>query len=65
MAKAKYFTWDEDATDVENTGWALGYDYNFSKRTQVYALWVDSTIDIPDASDVETSSFGVGINHNF
>ena len=37
-----YYGWADDIQDTDNTGtdaWAVGYDYNFSKRTTLYALY--------------------------
>ena len=63
--KATYQTWKEDWSELENTAWALGYDYNMSKRTQLYALYLDSTIEATGIPDLETTIFSVGLNHAF
>jgi predicted porin len=34
--------------DNETTSWALGLDYNFSKRTQAYILYTANTSDVGD-----------------
>lgn len=63
--KATYFTWENDTNSRENTGFTIGYDHNFSKRTQLYALYHDATIEQPNVADDEFSSFSVGVNHAF
>ncbi|MDJ0806269.1 MAG: porin [Gammaproteobacteria bacterium] len=68
MIKAKYF--DVDADDsiaplfggYTHTGYGIGYDHNFSKRTQVSALYVSSE---RDSDDAETSILSFQVNHNF
>jgi len=54
--KAKYFDADESVD-----GYALGFDHNFSKRTQFQATWVDSSWE--NGSD--TQVFSLGLNHEF
>jgi predicted porin len=76
MAKAKYFDYSDDGTlntnpandnYLDHNGFAIGYDYNFSKRTQLSALYVMSTFDDQPngADDVDVSVFGVQMNHSF
>jgi predicted porin len=43
--KGTYFDWEDNETKVTGSGYTLGYDYNFSKRTQLYALYSDSVIE--------------------
>ena len=60
--------------------WALGADYNLSKRTAVYALYVagqntalgwgagDSDVNIPnvlDGDNEDISAFSLGVKHSF
>jgi len=65
--KGTYFTWDESVNEVENSGFTLGYDYNFSKRTQLYVLYTDSTIDYNTAGvdDDDLQIISLGLNHAF
>lgn len=56
--KVKYFSVEDD-----HDGFAVGLDHNFSKRTQAYVLYIDSSAD--GADDADTSIFGVGLNHSF
>ena len=65
MVKATYQDADDDPSTANVTSWALGYDYNMSKRTQVYALYLDSTEEEDGFDDVDVSVFSVGLNHNF
>jgi predicted porin len=63
--KGTYFDWDDSVTDVEGSGFTLGYDYNFSKRTQMYVLYHDSTIEAPTYDDDDVQVVSVGLNHAF
>jgi predicted porin len=44
------------------TSWALGFDHNFSKRTQAYALYTSTTSDQKSA---DWSGFSLGLVHKF
>ena len=67
--KASYFSWEDNvdtATDQTGDGFNIGYDYNFSKRTQVYALYTQGTIDVINTpTDDEQKVFSIGLNHAF
>jgi predicted porin len=65
MVKATYFDSEEDESEEEVTGFTIGYDHNFSKRTQIYALYNDSTTEEPGFEDLEVSIFSIGMNHQF
>lgn len=54
--KAKYF----DATDVRD-GFAVGFDHNFSKRTQAYVVYADSS----EEAGADNTVWGLGLNHKF
>lgn len=54
--KAKYFDADETVD-----GYAIGFDHNFSKRTQFQATWVDSSWE----NGLDTQVFSLGLNHEF
>jgi len=54
--KAKYFDADETVD-----GYAIGFDHNFSKRTQFQATWVDSSWE----GGGDTQVFSLGMNHEF
>ncbi len=46
--------------------WAVGYDYNFSKRTKVYALYTSVTNDAKDVvAGSEWDGFSLGMMHSF
>ncbi|WP_295384054.1 porin [uncultured Thiodictyon sp.] len=46
----------------QKTAWAIGYDYNFSKRTQAYALYTALDDKIAKAG---WSGFSIGMMHSF
>jgi predicted porin len=48
--------------DNETTQWTVGYDYGFSKRTSVYALY--NSFEVDSATD-EEGTFSIGMVHNF
>jgi len=52
------------AADMEYEAFALGVDHNFSKRTQVYAVYTQ-TEDERSGSNNDTDAFGVGLKHKF
>jgi predicted porin len=47
---------------AEKKAWAIGYDYNFSKRTTAYALYTKVDDNIQDA---DWSGFSIGMMHSF
>ena len=47
--------------DVSRKTFTLGYDYNLSKRTDVYAMYMNDKI----TNQSTGNSFGVGIRHRF
>jgi predicted porin len=55
-----------DAYDGNLDTWAVGYDYNFSKRTKVYALYTQVTDDAENVdAGSEWSGFSLGMMHSF
>jgi predicted porin len=68
-----------DYYDGGNESWALGVDYNFSKRTKAYALYTETTTDTGSmpilvnasgnydafGSDPQWSGFSLGMMHSF
>ncbi|MGD9774829.1 porin [Diaphorobacter sp.] len=59
-----------DVADSSATQWTLGYNYNFSKRTKVYAFYtkVDNKAGATYATGVageDFSSVALGVRHNF
>jgi predicted porin len=48
-------------SDVKRDTFSLGYDYEFSKRTDVYAVYMYDKVSNFDGG----TSFGVGIRHRF
>lgn len=49
------------ASDLDRKTLTVGYDYNLSKRTDVYAMFMNDKITNQDTGN----SFGVGIRHRF
>ncbi len=63
--KGTYFDWEDSVTDVTGSGFSLGYDYNLSKRSQMYVLYHDSTIEATGFDDGDLQIVSVGVNHTF
>lgn len=63
--KAMYGDFDDDsASDIgDGDTWALGYQYNFSSRTDVQVLYRQYNGD--DASSLDDDVFAVQLDHNF
>ncbi len=51
----------DDVKDISRTTTTLGYDYNLSKRTDVYAMLMNDKITNYESG----TSFGVGVRHRF
>jgi predicted porin len=47
--------------DQKRTTSTVGYDYHLSKRTDIYAVYMNDKITRQDSGN----SFGVGIRHRF
>jgi predicted porin len=55
-----------DTLTGDRSTWAVGYDYSFSKRTKVYALYTDVQDDRADwIASSEWSGFSLGMMHSF
>ena len=75
--KAQYGKFDDQANALAQaandlTRWALGADYALSKRTGVYALYVNDNYKLANdssqnaiASARDTKTLSVGVNHSF
>jgi len=67
--KAMYGNNDTDTAADEKDGWAIGVDHKMSKRTQVYALYVDSEQGLRGDYDgtkyTDGSAFSIGMVHSF
>ena len=61
LASSKY-DGNTATTGDKRTTWAVGYDYNLSKRTDLYAVYTNDTLKNPD---VKNSVFGLGVRHRF
>jgi predicted porin len=61
-ALGTYFASDVLVQNNEKNSWAIGYDYNFSKRTTAFALYTD----VQDKNaDANWSGFSIGMMHSF
>jgi predicted porin len=79
VLKANYMTAEFDNISVEPEQFAIGADYNLSKRTSVYALYVDATEGVvlgsgAGSSDIlgpgigadgDIAAFSLGVTHSF
>ncbi|OOZ57240.1 porin [Solemya velum gill symbiont] len=56
-----------DDGDNDESGWAVGFDHMLSKRSKVYAVYVDTDNDIKnhDLSGDDQKGFSVGMIHKF
>ncbi|MBV5273747.1 MAG: porin [Lamprocystis purpurea] len=61
-ALGEYFADSILVQNNEKSSWAVGYDYNFSKRTTAFALYTQLTDNIEDA---DWSGFSIGMVHRF
>jgi len=60
-----YAAWQK-ATKSKVDGWAIGYTYGLSKRTDLYAFFADNEIRNFDANrDMKYRQFAVGMQHRF
>ncbi len=55
------YTRSSGASDIKRNSWALGYDYNLSKRTDVYAAYYSDKVTHLSRGD----TLGVGIRTRF
>jgi len=53
------------AGDLEYEAFAIGVDHNFSKRTQVYAVYTETDDETSGVNNNDVDAFGVGIKHKF
>ncbi|MDP2030451.1 MAG: porin [Thiobacillus sp.] len=77
--KANYMEGESDAATADREQWTIGMDYNLSKRTAVYVLYVDgqnvtlgggagSSDQIAGAAvtgDDDVSAISLGVSHSF
>jgi len=62
VLKAQWFDADHDAIGMDEDGFAIGLDHNFSKRTQAQLTYVSVDSEVA-ANDGDT--FSIQMNHNF
>lgn len=67
MASYGQVKFEQAAAEVKNKIFSLGYDYNLSKRTDVYAAYMyDKNSDNDPATDWKAgNTFAVGVRHRF
>jgi predicted porin len=61
-ALGEYFADSILVQNNEKSSWAVGYDYNFSKRTFAFVQYTQVTDNIEDA---DWSGFSIGMMHSF
>lgn len=60
-----YAAWQK-ATKSKVDGWAIGYTYDLSKRTNLYAFFADNDVRNFDANrDMTYRQFALGLQHRF
>jgi len=67
VVKGMYQDGEEDqaaGSDQEYDAFALGVDHNFSKRTRVYAVYTETSVDTT-GMNADVDAFGAGIVHKF
>ena len=65
--------WEPDSSygssvDVEQTGWGVSAEHNFSKRTKVYAAYASGEVEYDSGwnlEDEDNDVFSLGMIHNF
>jgi predicted porin len=60
--KAMYGQNDPDGRKNDSSSWAVGFEHNLSKRSSVYAEYVERSSDLKND---EWDGFSVGMKHNF
>jgi predicted porin len=66
LATARQLQQQSDVLTGDRSTWAVGYDYNFSKRTKAYALYTEVSDDRKDwVAGSEWSGFSLGMMHSF
>ena len=64
--KVQFFDSDQDTANLDQDGWAIGLDHNFSKRTQAQVTYVSVDSENNGAGAIEDGDvFSVGLNHTF
>ena len=63
--KAQYGKVEGDQSDLEGTQYALGADYKLAKNSKVFAYYNNLKLEQVAASDDETRTIGVGMEHKF
>ena len=57
---------NEATYDFDTSTWAVGVDYDFSKRTKVYALYTSVVNDLENiVKGSEWDGFSLGMMHSF
>ncbi len=66
VGPGKVYAAYQKATKSKVDGWALGYTYDLSKRTNLYAFYADNEVRNFDANrDMKARQFALGLQHRF
>lgn len=65
VLKAEYGQVDYDSWDVDGKKWALGADYNLSKRTTAYLVLTNEKYDWDGGDDTSVTGWALGVKHSF
>jgi predicted porin len=62
----KFYGAFQRATSSDLSQWALGYTYDLSKRTNLYAFYADTTVrSFSEDRDLGARQFAMGVQHRF
>jgi len=66
LGPGKAYAAYQKATKSKTSNWAIGYTYDLSKRTNLYAFFVDGEVrDFAAAKDLTNRQFALGLQHRF
>ena len=66
LGPGKAYAAYQKATKSKSDNWAVGYTYDLSKRTNLYAFFVDGNVrDFGAQKDLSNRQFALGMQHRF
>ncbi|OVZ60951.1 MULTISPECIES: porin [unclassified Pigmentiphaga] len=66
LGPGKAYAAYQKATKSKTDNWAIGYTYDLSKRTNLYAFFVDGNVrDFAAKKDLSNRQFALGLQHRF
>ena len=66
LGPGKAYASYQKATKSKSDNWAIGYTYDMSKRTNLYAFFVDGNVrDFAAKKDLSNRQFALGLQHRF